>query len=168
MKSFLMSILIVALLAVGVQADGLNVWLGGDSQSAGTSVDRSLAARVGYRFGEGEPYEIGVGCLWWPSEQMGPPSTYTIYGLYQVGLPIIVPNPIKLDWLPETLTAQPYIGAQVGLDFYNGGVMTGPIAGLIIEKIIVIEYQYQRFTEALANDLDNEHKLFFGLRFAIP
>ena len=151
------------------KADGLNVWLGADSDSVSTQPERSLTARVGYRFGAGDPYEVGVAAIWLPSSEVRVPQTWTIYGLYQVGLPVIIENPLPLEWLPKTFQAQSYIGAQVGLDFYNNGVITGPVAGLVIEKILVVEYQYQYFTERLANDLrDNEHKLFFGLKIVIP
>jgi len=162
------TIVLVLLLSALCRADGLNVWLYGDTDIISNRAERILAARLGCRFGQDEAWELGLTSVWYPSNELKVPQTWTAYGLWS-GLPEIdVPNPIKLDWLPATIKAKPYLGGQVGLDFRNNGVVTGPIAGLVIEKIIVIEYQWQRFTERLSDELDNEHKVIFGLKWQIP
>ena len=161
-------ILIVLAMSLPVFANGLNVWLYGDTDfvSEGNSNNsRTLSARLGYHWAD---YEIGGSISWYPDEQVQIPQTYTAYGLYN-GVPTIdVPNFIPVEWLPATLNAKPYFGAQVGLDVNNNGVITGPIAGLIIQDLIVIEYQYQRFTERLGTQLDSEHKVLLGLKIRIP
>ena len=161
-------ILIVLAMSLPVFANGLNVWLYGDTDFAAdgnSNNSRTLSARLGYHWAD---CEIGASISWYPDEQVQIPQTYTVYGLYN-GLPAVdVPNPIPVEWLPDKFNAKPYFGAQVGLDVNNNGVITGPIAGLIVQDLIVVEYQYQRLTERLGTQLDNEHKVLLGLKIKIP
>ena len=177
-KAFqIVTLLIVALLAMPIYADGLTCWLGGDTDVAGTDASRSLAARVGYRFTLGnlepEQLEAGLSVLWLPSDELKVPQTWTAYGLCKIGGVVAVPNPLKLlfmdaAWMPAEVLAQPAAGWQIGFDVRNNGVISGPIANLSFWEIMSLEYQYRNYAERLGTELANEHKLMLFLRFAIP
>ncbi len=158
----LITILIVLLSFSSVHAEGLTAWIysGVDYDNKGNEV----AARIGYVKGA---IELGGLSQWYPSDK--PPQVFGIYGLYLFEDAITIPQILPLSWLPETLTATPYIGGQVTVDFAfpdTDGTMVGPIAGVEIQGIIVVEYQYRNYSDKLGDYLDNEHRVMFGIRHA--
>lgn len=140
-------------------ADGLNIWAIGEYNS--------IAGRVGYRFGEpNEPWEAGIASYWWPHEDA--PQVYAIYGLYNFAETLTIDQPLNVDFLPDKIEAQPYIGAQVGVAFDNDQAICGPIAGLIIQDILVFEYQFQMVDDDLEKSLNDQHKVLLGLVIKLP
>ena len=159
MKKLMM--LIVILLVVGTaQANDLTVWLLGE--------DDLVGARVGCMIDE--HVEVGVLSHWYPQDEA--PNILGAFGVYHFDEPVEIPNPIPLEWLPETFLAKPYIGAQVSIDFRKligetDGMrrsMVGPIAGILVQQILVIEYSYSAFGDGLDNVLDDNHTASFGMR----
>jgi len=139
-------------------AEGLTTWLFG---GAGTGETNEVFARVGYEKG---PLEVGAMVCFWPNYD--PPTTYGVYAIGKLKDAVQIPNPIPLEWLPETFTASPYIGGQVSVEIQNRGSMVGPVAGVIVQDVLTIEYQYRNYGEALGEILADEHRVMFGLRYA--
>ena len=154
-----MLLIVMLCLAVNVQASEkkLRAWVFGDNDV--------VAARLGYAVTE--EIEAGISSYWMgvDGERFGPPQTFAVYGLYQWQEPVMIPNPISFDWLPEELEGKPYLGAQIGVNLDNDGTFAGPIAGIEIQDIVFMEYQFRAFDNMLEEELNDSHKLVFGLRF---
>ena len=120
----------ILLMATMASAKDFSAWVLGN--------DTSLDIRLGYCLSENT--EVGAECVW--LKQNNIPQTWGAYGLFKLPDTVKFPNPIPLDFLPKEFTATPYIGVQTGLSFDKQGTYVGPIAGLVIEKILVIEYFY--------------------------
>ena len=125
-------VVLVLILGSVCQANGkkLSAWLLGN--------DTSLGARLGYCLTD--KTEIGAECVWLKENEV--PQTWAAYGLYKLPDTVKFPNPLPLEFLPKEFTATPYIGIETGLTLDKQGTFICPIAGLVIEKILVIEYFY--------------------------
>lgn len=146
----LISILIVLLVAAMAQAD-MTTWLLGE-----TDIDSDqgmIQARVGYLHND---VEVGL-------SSTAPPQVYGAYGLYHLGDVVDVNLPIPYAGI---LKAKPYVGAQLSVDFGGDGdeAFAGPIAGLVIQEVMVLEYQYRLYDDVLEGLLTDEHRVLFGLR----
>jgi len=162
------AILIILAIALPACANGLNVWLYGDTQNLSNQTERFLGARLGYRFGDQEKYEAGLAVQWWPNDKVNVPQAYAAYVLARLSDPIPIDNPFPFAGLPAKLMAEIYGGGQVGFDFYHNGVFSGPCLDVVIEKIINIRYEYQIASEALGQFVKDGQKLTFGLKIEIP
>uniref|UniRef100_A0A6M3JQA0 Outer membrane protein beta-barrel domain-containing protein n=1 Tax=viral metagenome TaxID=1070528 RepID=A0A6M3JQA0_9ZZZZ len=165
MKKVMM--LIVLMLSATAWAGNLNVWLYGvENIIVDSDSQEALGLRVGLTVGEEKNLEIGIASEFYVGDNgTDLPQVWSAYGLYYLPNDITVPQPIPLDWLPTELTARPYLGAQVGMDFDADGVISGPLAGVIIQKVFFAEYRYANYSGQLGNTLDDEHKLLFGLKW---
>jgi hypothetical protein len=150
MKKWLTTICAIVLMAGVAQAKDFNAWLLGDSDS--------LTARLGYDITPN--VEVGGEVAWLNLDEV--PGNAGIYGIYKFPDAVNVPNPLPLEWLPKTLMAMPYLGMQVGVDILNKGTFVGPIAGLVIQDIIVVEYEYL-MTDFQLGQMNNEHRVSMGL-----
>lgn len=103
--------------------------------------------------------EAGITALWLEDES----QIYGVYGVWHVLEPVNIPN--FFGFGPETLEGYPYVGAQVSaaIDSDDKGDLYGPIAGLLIQNIVVVEWQYRIVDNVLEGPLDDEHKVVFGL-----
>lgn len=152
MKKLLLKILIVLLMAGVSQAKNWNAWLIGDNDS--------VTARLGYDVNAN--IEFGGELTWLDKDSMC--GTTGIYGIYKFPDAVQIPNPIPLDFLPKTLTASPYLGAQVGIDILNRGSFVGPVAGVVIQNVLTIEWQYLGANFQF-DPVDNEQRILLGLNF---
>lgn len=157
MKKLLVLLLILACCQM-CHAEGLTTWLFG---GAGDGPTNEVFARVGYEKG---PVEIGAQSCWWPNYD--PPTIFGVYGLFKIADVVEIPNPIHLEWLPKTFTASPYIGGQITIEIEDRSSMVGPVAGVIIQDIITVEYQYRNYGQLLGEIMQDEHRVLFGLRYA--
>jgi len=142
--------------------DGLKFWSLGE-QSIVTP-DKSLLLRLGM---EEDNKEFGLQTTFLPSAEPELPEIYGMYGLYHFPDVIDINNPIPFDFLPEKVQASVYLGGQITVDFGEDdvGSYTGFIAGTIINEVIVIEYQNNRFGDELAGIIDsNASSIYLGLR----
>jgi hypothetical protein len=147
-------IVVLMLLMVGCavsQAKNMNAWvLGGDN---------SFLARGGYSIDPN--IEVGISGNWY----YGEPQVVGAYGLIKWTDVVVIPNPMPLDFLPKELHGTPYLGIRAGLNLMNeNGTFAGPFAGIIVEKVLVFEYQ---FNTNFGNQLDGveENKVVMGFRF---
>lgn len=127
MKTILtLTITIILLLAAGC-----------GNQYAATTVgnDEVLITRLGIQADE----NINTGLLMHFTPGDDDIAAIGVYGTYSLD-EIEVDNPI--DWLPATLTAKPYIGAQAGFNNLDDkDSFANLIAGLEIQDLIVLDYQ---------------------------
>ena len=157
---YVMMLIVVLLVAGTTQANDLSVWLLGE--------DDLVGARIGYMVDDN--VEVGVLSQWYPQDEA--PNILGAFGVYHFDEPVEIKNPIPLEWLPETFLAKPYIGAQVSIDFRKligetDGMrrsMVGPIAGIVVQEVLVIEYSYSAFGDGLDKVLDDNHQISIGLR----
>lgn len=153
MRKFKMVVFALVLSMAGcVEAKNLSAWLLGDTDS--------LMARVGYNTTTNT--EVGLEAAWF--ELDGTPGNAGIYGIYKWPDLITVPNPLPFDFLPKEVTGKVYGGVQMGIDILNRGTFVGPIAGMIIQDIIIVEYQYISADFKLGQ-IDGEQKIILGMRF---
>jgi len=153
-------LLIVLLVAGTCQAKDFALWTYGE--------DDLVGARVGCMIDDN--VEFGVLSLWYPQDEA--PNILGAYSCYHFDEPVMIDNPIPLEWLPEIFEAKPYIGAQVSIDFRKligetDGMrrsMVGPIAGIIVQEVLVVEYSYSAFGDALGTVLNDQHKISIGFR----
>ncbi|MHC4207357.1 MAG: hypothetical protein ACYSTT_22100 [Planctomycetota bacterium] len=155
MKRIIVFLVLVLALAVPARAE-LSAWLLTDNEVVG--------ARVGY---VNNNIEVGGLSYWWyDTEPMEPPQVFGAYGAYHFPDLIEVANPIPVDWLPATLHASPYLGMQIGINCdREKRDFIGPIAGLLLQDLLVIEYQYREYSDALEAALGSgEHVVMAGIR----
>lgn len=152
-KLMVVVLLLIMALSQPARAGKWNVWTYGDNEVVG--------ARIGWDLKE--DIEIGFGSIWWPNDKA--PQIYNVYGIYQWPDIVEIPNPISLDFLPDTLEGKPYIGAQVGVSIDNDGSFAGPVAGLVLQDIWFVEYQYRSIGNKLEESFNDEHKLVVGIKF---
>lgn len=151
MKKLIVWIVLIVALMVPISARAcITTWLLAD--------DDSRQVRVGWQ-DEEVGIEAGITGFWLEDE----PQIYGVYGVWHVPGPVNIPNFFGIG--PETLEAYPYVGAQVtaAIDSDDKGDLYGPIAGLLIQNIVVIEWQYRIVDNVLEGPLDDEHKVVFGL-----
>lgn len=170
MNARLVSILIVALLACGcAQRPDINVWglteANGALVRAGVSLDKAdVGGEVAYANALNEVLMLGV------------------YGIVDVGEPILIPNPFPVSWLPAEFPARPYIGIHGGWvdtltkdsEFNRTRIFGGPIAGVKIAGTenfaLVTEYQYRlgEGGQDPLGGLEMESVVMFGALLKFP
>jgi len=104
------------------------------------------------------PIEVGLSALWLPDREE--PEIWGLYALYHLPEIVNLPNPIVVDFLPETITATPYLGGKLDINFDYKAADISPVAGLMLNKVLFIEYQF----ESIDRESYQESKLIFGLR----
>lgn len=154
MKRIIIFLIVVLGLVTPARAD-LSAWLLTDNEVVG--------ARVGYVKGD---IEVGALSYWW-YDSAEPPQVYGAYGIYHFPDVVDVNNPLSLSWLPARLRASPYMGMQIGVNTdREKRDFIGPVAGIAINKLLVFEYQYRTYSDALEIQLGaHEHVLMAGFRF---
>lgn len=153
MKKALLTIAIMLLMSAVASAGDFCIWSLADSDS--------VIARVGYKLGDN--IEAGIESAWRHDSER-PGQLWALFGVYKAPDAIKVGPLLPFDWLPE-LTATPYIGASVGVDLENEDERTvaGPLAGLIIQDILVVEYFYGFVSDDLDAYMNDGYKLRIGL-----
>jgi hypothetical protein len=157
-KRTLLALALVLLVAIPVKAE-LTTWVFGESDA--------LTARVGFTLDDPNNIEIGLSSTWHPSANPDIPQIYSVYGIYLFDGKVPFRQPLPVDFLPETLEAQPYIGAAVTVDLESedNRTLTSFLAGVRLQEIIIIEYAYQTASDYLEDYFADTHKISFGLRF---
>jgi hypothetical protein len=169
-------LVVVLLCSTACFADGMTVWLYGNQELFQDDTAESVGARIGFYLdsksegGEAPPkLEVGIASeYYFNDEKADLPQSWSIYGVRHFPDLITIPQPIPFEYLPEEIVVSPYVGAQVGIDFDADGVIAGPIAGIRINEISFIEYQYAYYSGELADTFSDEHRVLFGLRFDLP
>ena len=151
----LITLLIILLVAGLAQAD-MTAWVMGENNT--------ITARVGMTL-DPNNIEIGAQTTWYPDDDT--PQIYGVYGIFVFDQSVSFRQPIPVEWLPETLEAKPYIGGLVTVDVRQDDRRTlyGPVAGVIIKEIMVIEYAYHYVDDQLQDYMKDESRVSFGLRF---
>jgi len=148
MRKLLFVVAVVLLLSLPVRGQ-VSTWAWGDDEAVGARVGRKIT----------ENNEAGLSMLWWPDDTE--PRVLGLYGIHHLGNTVEIRNPLILDFLPETIEARPYVGAKVDLHLDNKKTSVGPVAGILFEDILFLEYQYQSFEP---NTTSATSKIIFGLR----
>ena len=139
--------MILISLCLPVQAGDFTTWLWADGDA--------LGVRAGIQDAN-SPIEFGLSSLWLPDREK--PVVWGVYGIYH--LPELeVPNPIVADFLPKTISGRPYFGAKIDIDFNVDQSMTSPIAGIVFNGILFLEYQF----ESIDRQAIGESKIIFGI-----
>lgn len=148
-KKRIVLVVLVLLLCVPAQAD-IYSWVFGDSDAIGIRIGTDVSENV----------EVGLSALWWPDIEK--PEIWGVYGIYHLPEIVQFPNPIALDFLPETIGGRPYFGGKVDIDseLDQGGFSF--ISGIVFNDILFLEYQM----EAIDRNSYNESKIIFGLRIS--
>jgi len=155
-----LTMIVMLLCATTVQASDFTAWLYGEDDLVGLRLGKMVDDNV----------EIGILSQWYAQDEA--PNILGAYGCFHFDEPVEIANPIPIEWLPEVFEAKPYLGAQVSIDFRKligetDGMrrsMVGPIAGIVVQEVLVIEYSYSAFSDNLDNVLDDNHSITIGLR----
>ena len=148
MRNVMLAVVMVLCFCLPAQAD-IYSWVFGDSDAMGV--------RVGFDVVDPN-IEVGISGLWLPDVEK--PVAYGIYALYHLPEILELPNPISLDFLPETISGHPYFGGKFDFDDKFEESMLSPIAGFILADILFIEYQFESFDRTQIG----ENKLMMGVR----
>lgn len=136
----------------------LSAWLLGD--------DQTFIARLGYK--PSPRIEVGIESAWLSVDiaegRCDVPGVVGAYGIYKFPDIVQIPNPIPFEWLPAQFAGTAYFGIHAGLDLTNEGTFVGPIAGVIFNDVMVIEYTYVMSDYAL-EAVDGDHRIMLGLKF---
>lgn len=147
MKKVILTVLILLSLCLPAKAD-ITSWLWADNDA--------LGVRIGVQ--DESPIEVGLSALWLPDREE--PEIWGLYALYHLPELVNFPNPILVDFLPETITGSPYFGGKLDIDFDDNVTDISPVAGIILMDVLFIEYQF----ESIDRESRQESKLIFGLR----
>lgn len=147
-KRLIFVVAVVLLLCLPVRGS-MSTWLWGD--------DEAVGARIGTKVTENN--EAGLSMLWWPDEQE--PEVLGFYGIHHSATSVEIRNPLMLEFAPETINGRPYIGAKMDIHLDNNKTSMGPVAGIMFEDILFLEYQYQSFSQG---SVSPSSKIIFGLR----
>lgn len=120
-----MVVVLVLLLVAGCTDMTASIWDGRDD---------AIGGRIGYVMGN---TEVGGSVLHWPETKNA--EIFGVYGLYKFPDLVEIPNPLKLDFLPETIMGTPYLGGKVDSD----GGETLLMGGIEIANTLFMEYQNQ-------------------------
>lgn len=145
-------VLVVLLLCLLLCLPGCsgNTWVWDD--------DGAVGARLGTNVTENN--EAGLSMLWRPDDSG--PRVMGLYGVHHFPEPVEFRNPLILDFMPETLEGKPYIGGKFDVNFDTNETLIGPVAGIIFEDVLFLEYQFQSFGPGTTSA---SSKVLFGLRF---
>jgi len=149
MKKVIVMLVLVLLLSLPVQAT-ISTWVWGD--------DEAVGLRVGYDITENN--EAGLSTLCWPNDSE--PKVWGIYGIHYFANTVEFRNPLILDFLPEIFEGKSYIGGKLDVNFDIDDTSIGPVAGIVFEDVLFIEYQFQSFDQG-STSVSN--KILFGLHF---
>ena len=154
MKTIMSIIVCVLLMAVATSAADVDFWALADSDS--------VLLRLGLPVSDNVVAGIESA---WRHDSERPGQLWALYGIYTHPDPIEFDNILPFDWLP-TLSANAYIGASIGVDLENEDERTvaGPLAGLIVQDILVIEYTYQYVSDHLEAYMSDRYRLRIGIR----
>lgn len=159
MKTLTLALMIGTLVAFAVptaNASDFCLWTLADSDN--------VTMRLGY--GLGDNIEGGVEyTLNTHSDKPG--SIWGVFGVYKAPEAIQFNQIFSNDWIPS-LVGTPYAGCSLSVDFdsqNNNRTRVGPIAGIILQDILVVEYFYQFISDNLDAYLDDEYILRIGLHF---
>lgn len=120
--------------------------------------DEGVGMRLGGRITENN--EVGGSAILW--EEDCEPRVFGAYVIRHIPEPNVpFRNPLMLDFLPEVFQAKAYFGGKLDYNLDLNETSLGPLAGIIIEDIFFVEYQYQSFEQG-ASTVDN--KILFGIR----
>ena len=128
-------VLVLCLQGCSGNANDVTVWASGDE---------ATSIRLGY-FVE-ENTEIGISSTWWDSDDADP-KVVGLYGLRYGPELIRLANPIVLDWLPETISGCPYIGAKLDRNLNLRTTSLSPVFGFCFNDIFVVEHQLKTFED---------------------
>lgn len=130
MKNVITVIILAILLVAGCADMTASLW---DER------DNAIGGRFGYVFTddpnatEGQ-METGLEIVYWPDGKST--EIFGAYGMYKFG-EVETPNPLPMEFLPETLKGIPYIGGKVDTDGNN----TMLFGGMEINNTIFMEYR---------------------------
>lgn len=120
--------------------------------------DEGVGVRLGTKITENN--EIGLSATLW--EEDCEPRVFGAYVIRHIPEPNVpFRNPLMLDFLPEVFQAKAYFGGKLDYNLDLNDTSLGPLAGIIIEDIFFVEYQYQSFEQG-ASAVSN--KILFGIR----
>ena len=147
-------LLMTVVLVAPVSASDLCLWTLADSEEG--------PVRIGYSLGES--IEAGIeGSFRFDSEKPG--QIWGIFGVYKSPTTFSFEDFFTNDWVPS-LTAQPYVGVSMSVDFDSlddNRSRIGPLAGVILNDLLVVEYFYQVVNDDFTAYLSDGYKLRFGL-----
>ncbi len=149
-----LSTVLAIVLLMSVATSASSIWTLADSDS--------VLMRV--MFPVSENVEAGVESAW-RHDSESPGHIWGVCGVYIHPEKVDFNEIFAFDWLPQ-LKANPYVGAFVTVDIEHDGdrTMAGPIAGLIVQDILVVEYAYQYVSDSLDDYLNDRYRLRIGLR----
>jgi len=134
-------------LCIPARAD-ITSWLWADNDALGLRLGSEISENI----------EVGLSTLWLPDREE--PEIWGLYALYHLPEIVNVPNPILVDFLPETITGAPYLGGKLDIDFNDDSTDISPVAGIVLMDVLFIEYQF----ESIDRESRQESKLLFGIR----
>jgi len=146
MKNVIVVVAVVLLLCL---AGCESAWVWGDNEAVG--------ARIGTYVTENN--EAGLSMLWWPDDNE--PRVLGLYGVHHFPGLVEFRNPLIVDFLPETIEGRTYLGAKLDVNFDTEDTSIDPVAGIVFEDIIFLEYQFQSFSQ---DSSSMSSKILFGLR----
>ena len=175
-RRLLFSVIVaVLLLCLPVRVSGDNslaVWLMGDYNQTGV--------RVAHVWDDS--FELGLQSYWWLWEDVDPPQTYGLYGLYHFPGEIDISKIPLLDIFQGQLNMASYLGFQGAIELQGGDGnkergYIGPLAGLVLDKFIFdevddlittgTEVQYVNYVDQWEDDIKNDEvRVAFFLRIA--
>ncbi len=126
-------IIVLAMLLFCTQAYAADfaVWVWGDE---------ATSVRLGYLIDPNT--EVGMSASWWNDETE--PQVIGLFGIRYLPEVLQIPNPIVLDWLPETLKGRPYLGARIERSLRVDTTIFSPLAGIDIDPFF-IEHRFNTF-----------------------
>lgn len=141
LKKVLLMIVVVLSLVGFARAgpeNGLTTWLMGDYNQTGV--------RVGYAW---DTFELGLQSYWWLWEDVDPPQTYGLYGLYEFPGEIDINDIPVLSPLAPYISMASYVGFQACIEIDGNEDERGyygPVAGIALTKFIFDEVDDQIIT----------------------
>ena len=156
MKRILLTITVMLLVAAPTFASDFCIWTLADSDS--------ITGRVGYALNDN--IEGGVESTW-RNDSDEPGQIWGVFGVYKAPELIKFDQIFSNDWIPS-LIGTPYVGASMSVDFANESgdrTLVGPLAGIILQDILIVEYFYMFPSDDLGGLLDEGYVLRIGLHF---
>ena len=148
-----LSTVLAIVLLMSVATSASSIWTLADSDS--------VLARI--LFPVSENVEAGIEGVW-RTDSERPGQRWAVTGIYTHPETFELDKIFSFDWMPP-LTARPFVGASVGVDLEGDDDRTiaGPIAGFIVQDLIVVEYFYQYISDNLNEYMNDGYKLRIGL-----
>ena len=161
LKKWIFVAAVLLIFAGTAGADGLRFWSLGEQTLV--EPDDGILLRLGYQSGE---IEAGIESTFFPEVENDVSDIWGVYGVFHIAEILKVQNPIALEFLPETLEANAYMGGHITMDFGEDdpGSVRGLIGGIIINDILVIEYQWNDYNDELDLPSLDDQSIYLGLR----